>query len=326
LTDGSAEPDAARVVDGRADRPTASVIIPTFNRLNDLRRVLAAVQRQRDGATGEVQLVVVDDGSTDGTAEWLKIQRSRGDVMALSQPNAGPAAARNRGAAIATGEILLFLGDDTEPVDGWLLGHLEEHRLFGSQGEPVAVVGYSGFPDDHDTPFCRFINEFGAQFGYALIEDPGLVPFNFFYTSNVSIPRRIFTELGGFREDFAAAAWEDIEFAYRATKLGLRLRYQPRARTVHHHRIQPRTFCRRQRTSGRAGAVFAGLHPELEEFLGAHRARAARRPSGVQRELLHALVALGEHVPGIVPSTVYQRYLDQAYLEGLADGLHTTGA
>ena len=311
-------------MDGRADQPTASVVIPTFNRLGDLQRVLAAVRRQRDGAVGEFQLIVVDDGSTDGTANWLKSQQRHGDVMALSQPNSGPAAARNRGAAVATGEILLFLGDDTEPADGWMLGHLEEHRLFGSEDQPVAVVGYTGFPTDHDTPFCRFINEYGAQFGYSLIEDPGLVPFNFFYTSNVSIPRKIFRELGGFRQDFAAAAWEDIEFAYRAMRLGLKLRYQPRARTVHHHRIQPRTFCRRQRTSGRAGAVFAGLHPELEEFLGVHRARAARRPSGVRRALLHALVSLGEHIPGAVPSTLYQIYLDQAYLEGLADGLHAT--
>ncbi len=324
MIEGAADPDALDARDRCAELPSASVVVPTFNRLKDLQRVLAALRRQRDAAAGGIELVVVDDGSTDGTAGWLRTQQGRGDVEVLSQPNSGPAIARNRGAAVARGEILLFLGDDTQPADGWLLGHLEEHRLFGAGRQPLAVVGYTGFPDDHDSPFCRFINEYGAQFGYALIEEPAAVPFNFFYTSNVSIPRKFFTELGGFREDFVAAAWEDIEFAYRATQAGMMLRYQPRARTVHHHRIQPRTFCRRQRTSGRAAAVFAGLHPELEGFLGTDRARAARRPSRVLRALLHALVAFGERIPGIVPPQVYQMYLDLAYLKGLAEGLHSS--
>jgi len=324
LIPGTVGPNGPITHDGFGDHPAASVVIPTFNRRTDLQRVLAALRRQRTAVAGEVELVVVDDGSTDGTAKWLKSERGHSDVITISQRNSGPAAARNRGAAAARGEILLFLGDDTEPADGWLLSHLEEHRLFGVSHQPLAVVGYTGFPTDHDSPFCRFINEYGAQFGYGLIQDPGEVPFNFFYTSNVSIPRRFFTDLGGFREDFAAAAWEDIEFAYRAAQEGLNLRYQPRARTVHHHCIQPRTFCSRQRTSGRAGAVFADLHPELEGFLGVDRARAGSRFPAVRRALLHALVAFGERIPGVVPPGVYQRYLDLAYLEGLAEGLHAS--
>jgi GT2 family glycosyltransferase len=246
----------------------ASVVIPTFNRLADLERVVASLLDQAVPEGDSLGVVVVDDGSGDGTAEWLREKERDGRLEAVIQQNTGPAAARNRGAETADCDVLLFLGDDTEPADGWLLAHLEEHKLHTDPARPLAVVGYTGFPRDHDSPFLRFINEHGAQFGYALIDDPSDVPFNFFYTSNISLERGLFLELGGFREDFSAAAWEDIEFAYRACRQGMRLRYQPLARAIHHHRIRPRTFCRRQRTSGEAAAVFARLHPELEEFLG----------------------------------------------------------
>jgi GT2 family glycosyltransferase len=127
--------------------------------------------------------------------------------------------------------------------------------------------------------------------------------------------------LGGFREDFPAAAWEDIEFAYRATRDGLNIRYQPLARVVHHHRIHPRTFCRRQRTSGHSAAIFARLHPELANFLGVDRARALRPGQRLRRALLALAVGLGERVPGVVPPGALQRFVDASYLEGLAGAL-----
>ena len=150
--------------------------------------------------------------------------------------------------------------------------------MFGGAA-PLAVLGYTSFSPDLDSPFLRFINEYGAQFGYLLIEDPCDVPFNFFYTSNISMPRRLVIEAGGFREDFPAAAWEDIEFAFRTVRAGLKIRYQPRARTIHSHCIQPRTFCRRQRTSGRSATIFADLHPELVDFLGCVSGLFDRFPS-----------------------------------------------
>lgn len=302
--------------------PSASVVIPTFNRLEDLKGVVRALRGQSVPESCRLEIVIVDDGSTDATANWLRRERQTGDLTVISQPNAGPAVARNRGARVASGDVLLFLGDDTRPDQGWLCAHLEEHRLHGDREGALAVVGYTGFPASWDSPFLRYINEQGAQFGYELIRDPLAVPFNFFYTSNVSLPRVFFLDLGGFREDFSAAAWEDIEFAYRGSQRGLRIHYQPTARTVHHHRVRPGTFRRRQRTSGRAAAVFASLHPELGDFLGVARAGAVRPTRGWRMALLRSAIAVGEVVPGLVPPSAYQRYLDQAYLEGLAAALH----
>ncbi len=298
----------------------ASIVIPTFNRLDQLRNVIAAVRSQARPQGTDLEVVVVDDGSSDGTSDWLETQMEYPGISAIHQPNSGPAKARNRGVEAASGDLILFLGDDTVPQPGWLLAHLEEHRLFGSPG-PLAVLGYTSFSPDTESPFLRFINEYGAQFGYLLIEDPRAVLFNFFYTSNISLPRSELVRLGGFREDFPAAAWEDIEFAYRAVGEGLEIHYQPQARTLHRHCIRPRTFCRRQRTSGRSAAIFAKLHPELEDFLGLHHTHRLTPLGRLYRSVLWVLVELGERVEGIVPRRVYQNFLDLCYREGLAEGL-----
>jgi GT2 family glycosyltransferase len=299
----------------------ASIVIPTFNRLAALQRVLAALAQQWRPSGVELEVVVVDDGSGDGTTEWLRSSSAPASRV-LTQANAGPAAARNRGVEAAGGELVLFLGDDTVPQPGWLAAHLEDHRLFDGDGA-LAVLGYTAFPGAMDSPFRRYINEYGAQFGYALIADPCAVPFNFFYTSNVSLPRAEFLRHGGFREDFPAAAWEDIEFAYRAARQGLRIRYQPRARTLHEHCVRPRTFCRRQMTSGLSAAIFHRLHPELGDFLGVHLLERPWRALRLRCALLALLVACGERVEGVVTAAAYRRFLDLCYLRGLAAGLHS---
>jgi GT2 family glycosyltransferase len=301
----------------------ASVVIPTFNRLGDLRTVVSAVFRQIAELPDRCETVVVDDGSDDGTGPWLDANAADLGLTVIHQSNRGPARARNRGVDAASGEIVLFLGDDTEPQPGWLREHLEAHRLLSASGD-VAVLGYTGFPDDLGSPFLRWINEYGAQFGYSLIERPTDVPFNFFYTSNISLRRSLLHQLGGFREDFPAAAWEDIEFAFRATRLGLTLRYLPRARCVHHHRIRVGSFCARQRTSGRSAAIFAGLHPELEGFLGVPCVRAQTPIRRLIRAALRGWVRTAELVPGMAADRIYRRLIDEHYLLGLSEGLAGT--
>jgi GT2 family glycosyltransferase len=308
---------------GDSSWPRASVVIPTFNRCQTLTSVLEALASQVEGRPLAVEAVVVDDGSTDGTWPTLRAWRGGLPLVALRQENAGPARARNRGTAAASGEIVLFLGDDTIPQPGWLEHHLEEHRIH--RRASLAVLGYTSFPALDDTPFLRWINEFGAQFGYLLIERGDQLPFNFFYTSNISLPRRVLLDLGGFREDFPAAAWEDTELAYRAVASGLRLLYQPRARVEHRHRILPRTFRRRQRTAGRSAAIFAALHPELGGFLGVPEATPSGLRGAVRDGVHGALVALGERFPGGVSGRVYERYFRRAYLAGLAAGLQGGG-
>jgi GT2 family glycosyltransferase len=245
--------------------PDVSVVIPTFNRLDTLPEVLAALAAQQGAPPFEV--IVVDDGSTDDTPRWLASHTSDGVALrTLRQENRGPAAARNAGVAIARGRWVAFLGDDTVPSPGWLCGLY--HALERYDDPAGAVIGRTEWDARmRVTPFLRHINENGAQFGFALIEDPDDVPFNFFYTSNLCLARRLLIE-EPFDETFPYPAWEDIEAAYRLRAKGMRLRYEPGAEVRHRHPTDLERFCRRQEQAGFSAVVFYQRHPELGPMLG----------------------------------------------------------
>lgn len=245
--------------------PEYSVVIPTYNRLEVLPEVLTALARQREAPSFEV--VVVDDGSGDGTSEWLDRQQLGIPLRVLRQANQGPAAARNLGVRVAAGRRVAFLGDDTVPTAGWLAAH---HRAWERRAEvpELAVIGYTGWHQRMRlNPFLRYINEYGLQFGYALIDDADNVPFNFFYTSNLSLPRELLVA-EPFDLRFPYAAWEDIELSYRLDQRGMRLVYEPAAVVAHDHPTDIRRFCQRQEKAGFSAVVFYLLHPELGGFLG----------------------------------------------------------
>ena len=262
-----------------------SVVIPTWNRLEILPEVLDALEVQEGAPSFEV--VVVDDGSSDGTEKWLA-ERGEGrfPLRRIRQENSGPAEARNRGVREAVGDRVAFLGDDTVPHKGWLAHHAEAHER--RNGEALlAVIGYTGWhPRMRLDPFLRYINEYGLQFGYALIDDPENVPFNFFYTSNLSLPRRALLA-DPFDLGFPYAAWEDIELAYRLRGKGLRLVYEPQARVDHDHPTDLDRFMARQEKAGYSAVVFHRLHDELGPFLG-----------------------LGERGPPALPSAKRQRVME----------------
>src|ERR1700753_2156325 len=238
--------------------PEISVGVPPPNPPDVLRRGRAAPGRQQGAPPFEV--VVVDDGSTDGTGEWLRGLRVEMPLRVLTQENRGPAAARNTGVAVAAGKWVAFLGDDTVPETGWLAAHRAAHRQRADDPH-VAVIGYTGWPRHMRLPSClRDINEHGLQFGYALIRDPNDVPFNFFYTSNISLSRDLLLA-EPFDLRFPYAAWEDIEVAYRLKKRGLHMIYEPAARVAHDHPTDLARFAVRQEKAGYCAVVFYRLHP-----------------------------------------------------------------
>jgi len=294
-----------------------SVVIPTYNRLDMLLRVLDALEHQVDAPPFEV--VVINDGSSDDTDRVLSQRRG---IVYRAQPNGGPGRARNHGVALATGRTVLFIGDDTVPEPRFLAEHARVHR--DANHDPlVACLGYTGWPEsDRVTAFMDYINDFGLQFGYRLINDGEIVPFNFFYTSNISIDRELLAT-HPFDTTFPAAAWEDIELAYRLDHLGLKIRYNAKAITRHYHPMSVDSFARRQYTVGKSGAIFYRKHPELGHFLGVHELDTRRLADERALARLRRRARLGERFRFLARPKVFETLMREHYLRGLKEGLQS---
>ncbi len=301
--------------------PELSVVIPTYNRLEVLSEVLQALEFQHEPPSFEV--VVVDDGSSDGTGDWLRSRPFRMPLRTIVQENHGPAAARNTGVAAASGRWVAFLGDDTVPSPGWLAAHREAHRRRGDDPHQ-AVIGYTGWHRRMRlNPFLRYINEYGLQFGYALIQDKEDVPFNFLYTSNLSLPRDLLLA-EPFDLRFPYAAWEDIELAYRLKRRGLRLAYEPAATVAHDHPTDLARFASRQEKAGYCAVVFYQLHPELGSFLGIGPDGPPPLPPEVPQKRREALVRALQNLPFRLPN-LWEDVLRYHYIRGLHRGWSELG-
>ena len=292
-----------------------SVVIPTYNRLPMLLRVLEALQKQI-GAP-QFETIVIDDGSTDDTARFVA---ARCDVTFRTQPNAGPGRARNHGVSLAKGRYVVFIGDDTVPDERFLAEHALVHDQTGN--DPLAAcLGYTGWPDeDRVTAFMDYINDFGLQFGSKLIRHGEVVPFNFFYTSNISMDRQLLAD-HPFDTTFPSAAWEDIELAYRLDRKGLKIHYNEKAVTRHYHPMTIDSFARRQYTVGKSGAIFYRKHPELGHFLGIHELETRRLADDKQLARLRRRARLGERFRFLAQPKVFETLMREHYLRGLRDGL-----
>jgi glycosyltransferase involved in cell wall biosynthesis len=292
-----------------------SVVIPTYNRLDMLLRVLDALEAQIDAPPFEV--IVINDGSTDDTERAVS---QRKGITFRTQTNAGPGRARNHGVSLATGRFVIFIGDDTVPEPRFLAEHARIHRETNDDAM-VACLGYTGWPrGERVTAFMDYINDYGLQFGYKLIEHGSVVPFNFFYTSNISIDRALLTPQP-FDTTFPSAAWEDIELAYRLDAQGLKIHYNAKAVTRHYHPMTVDSFSRRQYTVGKSGAIFYQKHPELGHFLGVHELETRPLADEARLEKLRRKARLGERFRLLARSKVFETLMREHYLRGLRDGL-----
>jgi len=272
--------------------PSVSVVIPTYNRKQILAKCLGALARQ---TCAPQEVIVVDDGSTDGTVETVDRFRSSLLLRYIRQQNAGPAKARNIGIREATGELVVFLGDDTIPDVRFIEEHLAGHR--DAPGTNCAIVGYVPWSDEQPiTHFMQYIvGEGGQQFAYGALDrlDKANLPYGWFITSNISLKRRFITENDGyFAEDFRHAAYEDLELGYRLQQRGLRLIFRREAVAYHLHPTTFESFCERQHKAGQMAVVFARKHPELAASLGLYQ--AMERWPDQARQLPAILQMIGE--------------------------------
>jgi len=223
-----------------------SIVIPAYN-------AVATIHRAIDGALSQEhpdkELVVVDDGSTDGTGELVR----RLGVRCITQKNAGPAAARNAGWRASSGDVVVFTDSDCEPLPGWL-----DALLKGFEGEGVGAVSGTYGIANPEGMLPRLIHEEIRErhSGYG-----GTV--RFFGSYNVAIRRSVLEQTGGFDETYRRASGEDNDLSYRVLKLGHQIAYAPDALVAHHHTERLRKYLREQYAHGYWRMKLYRDHPDM---------------------------------------------------------------
>lgn len=195
--------------------PEISIVIPTYNRLGRLRRVLTALGRQTLSCT-DFEVIVVSDGSTDGTDDFLESAQFPFCLRFSSQTNAGPAVARNRGVSMARGNLLVFIDDDVVAHPDLVQQHRKAHE---GGTDRLVVVGPMLTPPDHrQSPFVRWEQAMLCKQYEAMNRGVYQATHRQFYTGNASVSREFFLSVGGFDERYRRA--EDVELAHRMHRNG----------------------------------------------------------------------------------------------------------
>lgn len=200
--------------------PSVSIIVPAFNGATAIGNCVRSIQRTR---YDRYEVILVDDGSTDNTAE-LMAELAAGDprIKVLTQGNAGKGAALNRGIRNSTGEVLMFVG-----ANGILSRHTVDRMLQGFEdGRTGAVCGDDrpANPDRFQTRMLAFISHTGTGMVRRALTMIGCLPIGFGSIS--AFPRKVVEEIGLFRED---AVGEELELTWRVHKAGYRVVFAPRA-------------------------------------------------------------------------------------------------
>lgn len=212
--------------------PRASIVIPVYNQFAHTLACLRALAEHPPLAT--IEILVIDDGSSDETAAAL--QQVAGLHYHRRAENGGFIAACNDGAALAVGDTLVFLNNDTVPQPGWLDALLQTFDTHADAGLVGAQLLYPDgrlqeaggvvFADGNGWNYGRFESPSDPRFGYLRDAD-------YLSGAALAIPRALFARVGGFDTRYAPAYYEDTDLAFAVRASGRRVLYQPAARVVH---------------------------------------------------------------------------------------------
>jgi peptidoglycan/xylan/chitin deacetylase (PgdA/CDA1 family)/GT2 family glycosyltransferase len=247
-----------------ADRLRFSVIVCTYQRRDLVVSTLAALGKQT--FTGPFEVVVVVDGSTDGTGAAVRALDVPYPLSVIEQPNAGLSRSRNHGAAAARGELLVFLDDDME-ADPRLLEELDRSHRDG------ADVAFGRLPLHSSSPptiLSDAVGRWAESVARSLAKQKRPPSGDQIYCGQISMKREVFDAVGGFDVCFAASGTygnEDLDIGYRIVARGYRVDFNPNAVSRQYYATPARVNLRQYRQMGHADVAFARKHPDLTAHL-----------------------------------------------------------
>jgi len=237
--------------------PFFSIVIPTYNRPKQLASCLHSI----NGLTyprERFEVIVVDDGSHTPLDSIVKSFSGPLAIRLITQPNSGPALARNRGASDAQGDFLAFTDDDCSPSSSWL--HALTEIFLETPDSGVGGKTINSLPGNPYSTTSQLLLDYLYEY-YNQDSYKG----KFFASNNMAFPRKAFLESGGFDAQYRQAAAEDRELCHRWVAQGRRLRYAPGALVSHAHSLALDTLWRQHFTYGRGAFFFHRMRAERGE-------------------------------------------------------------
>lgn len=229
-----------------------TVILPTYNRLDQLKLVLNGLEQQIY-PLDQFEVIVVSDGSTDGTDAYLQNLKTPLQLNPISQQNNGAAAARNTGIEQATSELILFIDDDVVPAPKLINEHMLVHE---SSDKNIVVIGPMLTPADFDMQPWVTWEQTMLYKQYDDMRNGVYEPTaRQFYTGNTSLTRQSLIDAGGFDTQFRRA--EDVELAYRLADQGLTFIFCSEAIGYHYAARSFKSWFKIPYEYGRNDVIFA---------------------------------------------------------------------
>ena len=246
-----------------------SVVLPTYNRKETLEVLLPLLEHQ-SFTLDQFEVIVSDDGSTDGTQEFLS-QYAKNTAnkikIVLAEKNGGPAKARNSALQVASGEVIVIIGDDIEIDHNFVQQHFDWHCQHSNEGD--AVLGFVTWPEAiKPSNFMRWLNSGGRHFffRYADFRSGHPIDCQNFYTCNISIKRSLLFQTTLFDESFPYASHEDLELGERLRLKGMNLYFEKSICGYHHHFLHIEGIAKRVYLMGYSAKIFWEKVPDRSSF------------------------------------------------------------
>jgi glycosyltransferase involved in cell wall biosynthesis len=280
-----------------APPPELSVIVPSHNRRDLLERCINTLREQTQHPAS-FELIVADDGSTDGTAEAIERLDTPFALRVLKLDKVGKSAALNAAIEAAGGEVCLFLDDDVVASPELIAEHLAAHREDGrTLGIGALTQEPPSAPDWYAHSFAKAWNDH-----YERLAERKRPDWSASYGGNLSAPRRALVEVGGFATDLTVS--EDTELGFRLERHGCVPKYLPRAHAVHDDQKLRKRLLEDARRQGAGYIELVRRHPAMQSKLIGWFGATTPRELALRRLLLALrapsapLAALGRLMPG----------------------------